>query len=107
MIELITLAEKGEKVRDWRQFQDIWSRVADDVFEKEFCEENNLKIRGNFLNALNTYRLYQQELTELWLKMMNMPARSEIDEMHKSIYELRKEVKALKKALAKYESSTQ
>lgn len=107
MIELITLAEKGEKVRDWRQFQDIWSRVADDVFEKEFCEENNLKIRGNFLNALNTYRLYQQELTELWLKMMNMPARSEIDEMHKSIYELRKEVKALKKALAKYESSSQ
>lgn len=104
MRELITLAEKGEKVRDWRQFQDIWSRVSDEVFEQKFCDENNLKIRGNFLNALNTYRLYQQELTELWLKMMNMPLRSEVDEMHKSIYELRKEVKALKKALAKYES---
>lgn len=104
MRELITLAEKGEKVRDWRQFQDIWSRVADEVFEQKFCDENNLKIRGNFLNALNTYRLYQQELTELWLKMMNMPLRSEVDEMHKSIYELRKEVKSLKKALAKYES---
>jgi polyhydroxyalkanoate synthase subunit PhaE len=33
-----------------------------------------------------------------------MPVRSEVDEMHKNIYELRKEVKTLKKSLAKYEA---
>jgi class III poly(R)-hydroxyalkanoic acid synthase PhaE subunit len=106
MRELVSLAEKGKKVDDWREFQQIWSRVADDVFAAEFCDEHNLKVRGKFLNALNTYRIYQQELMELSLKMMNMPVRSEVDEMHKSIHELRKEVKALKKALAKYEFQT-
>ncbi len=104
MWELVSLAEKGEKVEDWRQFYQFWSRVADGVFEEEFCSEDNLKIRGKFLNALNTYRLHQQELMEMWMKMMNMPLRSEVDEVHKNIYELRKEVKALKKALAKYEA---
>ncbi len=107
MWELVSLAEKGEKVEDWRQFYQFWSRIADGVFEEEFCSEDNLKIRGKFLNALNTYRLHQQELMEMWMKMMNMPLRSEVDEVHKNIYELRKEVKALKKALAKYEAEGQ
>jgi class III poly(R)-hydroxyalkanoic acid synthase PhaE subunit len=105
MKELVSLAEKGKKIENWRQFQDLWSQVADDVFAQEFCSEDNLKIRGKFLNALNKYRLYQQELTESWLRMMNMPLRSEVDEMHKNIYELRKEVKTLKKALVKYEKA--
>jgi class III poly(R)-hydroxyalkanoic acid synthase PhaE subunit len=107
MRELISLAEKGEKVKDWRQFQELWGRTADDVFEKAFCTEENLKVRGRFLNALNSYRLDQQELMEVWMKTMNMPLRSEVDEVHKSIYELRKEVKNLKKTLAKYEAQAQ
>lgn len=96
MGELVSLAEKGEKVQDWRQFQQLWSRVADEVFEEEFRSEDNLKIRGKFLNALNTYRLQQQDLMELWLKSINLPSRGEVDEVHKNIYELRKEVKTLK-----------
>lgn len=105
MRELVTLAEKGKKVDDWREFQQLWSQVSDRVFAEAFCDEDNLKVRGKFLNALNTYRLHQQDLLELWLKAMNIPLRSEIDEVHKNIYELRKEVKRLKQELAKYEKN--
>jgi class III poly(R)-hydroxyalkanoic acid synthase PhaE subunit len=104
---LISRAETGETVKDWQQLQQLWSLCADNVFEKAFCVEVNLKVRGRFLNALNHYKLCQQELMELWMKTMNMPLRSEIDEVHKSIYELRKEVKSLKKTLAQYEAQSQ
>lgn len=104
MKKLVTLAEQGKPVKDWREFQTIWSQVADDVFALAFSEENNLKIRGKFLNSLNAYRIQQQQLMELYLKLMNLPVRSEVDEIHKSIYELRKEVKSLRKIVAKYES---
>ncbi len=107
MRELITRAEKGETVKDWRQFQQLWGQVADSVFEKAFCNEENLKIRGRFLNSLNTYRIQQQALMDVWMKAMNMPLRSEIDEVHKTIYELRKEVKSLKKTIAHYEAQAQ
>lgn len=106
MRQLITRAEKGEPVKDWREFQQLWGQVADDVFERAFCSEGNLKVRGRFLNALNTYRLRQQELVELSLKLMNLPSRGEIDEVHKTIYELRKEVKSLQKKLAQYEAKS-
>jgi polyhydroxyalkanoate synthase subunit PhaE len=107
MQELVLLTKKGEKVDDWRQFQQLWSRIADRVFEEEFRKEDNLKIRGTFLNALNTYKPHQQELVELWLKTLNMPVRSEVDEVHKNIYELRKESKTLNKKLAHYEAIAQ
>ncbi len=99
MEKLVTMASNGEMVTDWKDFQRIWTSVADAEFEKAFCKEKNLKIRGQFLNALNLYRIQQQELQEIWMQGMNMPSRGEIDEMHKTIYELRKEVKSLKKAL--------
>jgi polyhydroxyalkanoate synthase subunit PhaE len=100
MKKLVTLAEKGQKVENWRDFQGLWSQVADDVFAEAFKSEDNLKLRGNFINALNAYRVYQQELMELNMKMLNAPIRSEVDEIHQSIYELKKEIKALKKQLS-------
>ena len=97
LLELVSLAKKGEKIETWQQFQPLWSCTADRVFKETFCDEDNLKIRGKFLNALNTFKLHQQELMELWLKSINLPTRREVDEVHKNIYELRKEIKTLKK----------
>jgi polyhydroxyalkanoate synthesis regulator phasin len=45
------------------------------------------------------YRLYQQQLMEVFLKRYDLPTRSQVDEIHRSIYELHKEIKSLKKAL--------
>lgn len=104
MRKLILRSQKGEKIEDWRQFQKIWGYIADGVFEREFCSEDNLKIRGKFLNAVNTYNIHQQELMELWMKWLNVPVRSEVDEIHKNIYELRKEMKTLKKARSQFEA---
>lgn len=100
MQELNSLAAKGETIKDWQQFEQLWGRIVDQVFEQAFCLEDNLKVRGKLLNAMNHYKLQQQELLESWMNLMNLPTRSEIDEIHQSIYELRKEVKRLKSSSA-------
>lgn len=107
MEKLVTLAQAGKPIKTWREFQTQWAIAADDVFEKAFCEEENLKIRGRFINALNRYRVQQQGLIEEWLKTFDLPTRSEVDEIHQTVYQLRKEVKALKKHLAQHETPTE
>lgn len=99
MKTLVEKAEAGEMVTDWKQFQTLWSQVSDEVFEKAFCDDKNLKIRGRFLNSLNRYRLEQQALSEVILKNLNLPTRQEVDEIHETIYHLRKEVKQLRAQL--------
>jgi class III poly(R)-hydroxyalkanoic acid synthase PhaE subunit len=98
--ELASSEAKGKTVQNWQQFLQVWSSVFDRVFAQTFRSEDALAVQGNFLNSAMTYRLCQQQLMEVFLKMYNLPTRSEIDEVHHSIYELRKEVKSLKKALA-------
>lgn len=98
--ELISRSERGEAVTEGTQLQQVWSGIVDKIYEKTFCAEANLKVRGQFLNAINHYKLCQQDLLELWMQKINLPIRSEVDEIHQAIYDLRKEVKSLKKKLA-------
>jgi class III poly(R)-hydroxyalkanoic acid synthase PhaE subunit len=100
MRELASSEQKGEMVQNWQQFLQVWSSVFDRVFAQTFRSEDALEIQGKFLNSAMTYRLHQQQLMEVFLKMNDLPSRSEVDEIHRSIYELRKEIKSLKKSLA-------
>ena len=100
MRELVSSEEKGETLQNWRQSLQVWSRVFDRVFAQTFRSEDALQNKGKFLNAAITYKLHQQQLIEVFLKMNDLPTRSEVDEIHRSIYELRKEIKTLKKFLA-------
>ena len=104
MAKLVERTQQDQPIKTWREFQEVWAIAADQVFEDAFREEKNLKIRGRFINALNRYRIQQQALLEEWLKTFNLPTRSEVDEIHQTLYQLRKEVKQLKKRLAAYET---
>jgi len=97
--ELIALTSRGEPLTDWMQMQQIWSQTADRIFEQAMGSNEALCARGQFLNAMNRYKLRQQEVIELYLNAMNLPTRGEVDDIHHTLYELRKEVKRLKKAL--------
>ncbi|HIK10658.1 MAG TPA: class III poly(R)-hydroxyalkanoic acid synthase subunit PhaE [Oscillatoriaceae cyanobacterium M33_DOE_052] len=100
MQELASSEQKGKKIQSWQQLVSTWSNIADRVFAEAFRSDEALRIQGKFLNSLMAYKIHQRELMEILLKMNDVPIRSEVDEVHQSIYELRKEVKALKKSLA-------
>ena len=104
MWELAASEGKSRTIQNWRQFLQVWSSLFDRVFAETFRSQNTVEIQGKFLNAALTYRLHQQQLMEVFLKMNDLPTRSEVDEVHRSIYEMRKEIKSLKKAVAESQS---
>lgn len=98
--DLISLAEKGEKVEVLRDFVLLWTRGAERVFTEAFQTERYVLAQGKMLNAAMAYRVHERGIIEVFLELYDLPTRSELDETHRRIYELRKEVKALKKAMA-------
>ena len=104
MRELAASEEKSRTIQNWRQILQVWSSLFDRVFAETFRSQDTVEIQGKFLNAALTYRLHQQQLMEVFLKMNDLPTRSEVDEVHRSIYEMRKEIKSLKKAVAESQS---
>ena len=51
------------------------------------------------VNAAMVYRKHERTIVETFLKMTDIPARSELDEAFKAIYELSREVRELRRAL--------
>lgn len=109
MRNLIAKTEKGETVQSLRQLLFQWIDIIDQVFAKAFRSDDYIRLQGHLLNTAMTYRVRERAIVESFLKTSHVPYRSEMDEAHRRIYHLRKEVKELKKALhaIKAELSTQ
>lgn len=99
MRKLVSSPENSE-IENWQQLLQVWSSTFDQVFAQTFGLEDALQVRGKFLNTAINFRKQQQKLMEVLLNWNDLPTRREVDEIHRNIYELRKEMKILKKAFA-------
>ncbi|MBN2044694.1 MAG: class III poly(R)-hydroxyalkanoic acid synthase subunit PhaE [Anaerolineales bacterium] len=104
--DLITLAEKDQKIETLRDFVLLWTRGAEQVFTEGFQTERYVLAQGQMLNAAMAYRVHERQIIEVFLNLYDLPTRSELDETHRRIYQLRKEVKALKKTISELKSGT-
>ncbi|MBX3014312.1 MAG: hypothetical protein KF832_22505 [Caldilineaceae bacterium] len=100
MQKLMTMAQAGESFRDQRHLLRLWIEVADEIFLARFHSDDYAKVQSAYINSSMAWRRHQQTLMELWLRAQDLPTRGDLEEAHRQIYELRKEVKGLKKAMA-------
>jgi len=100
MQKLVTMAQKGETITDQRHLLRIWVEVADEIFVDLFHSDAYAKTQSAYVNSNMALRRQQRELLEVWLRNHDLPTRTDLEEAHHQIYQLRKEMKALKKAVA-------
>jgi class III poly(R)-hydroxyalkanoic acid synthase PhaE subunit len=97
--DMMKRAEQGQPVESIRDLVKMWTGAADKSFAQVATSEKYAEVQGRFLSSYMDYRIKEQQIVEEFLRYSYVPTRSEMDEAHRNVYELRKEVKALKKAL--------
>jgi myosin heavy subunit len=105
--KLISLSESGEAITSLAELGAVWTDVAETAFGEVFGTEKYILAQGNYLNSSMALRVEQRKVLEMVLNQFDMPTRTEIDQAHKTNHQLRKEVKALKKAMAGVEKAEQ
>ncbi|MBF0344384.1 MAG: hypothetical protein HQL06_09165 [Nitrospirae bacterium] len=102
-----TVAEKikaGETVKSYNDFYKIWSEINENEYFSLFNTEEFSKIQGQLLDSALEFRKYNHKLIELYLADLPIPTRTEMDDVYKTIYDLKRKVRSLeKKAEAKNE----
>lgn len=91
-------AEAGEPLDSARAMMDLWVETANDVLLDTQRTESFLKTQRETLKASTELRLAQQEIGEFYGEMFGYPTRAELDDVHKTVTELRREVRALSRA---------
>lgn len=106
MEKLVVKAQEGKSVESLRELVDLWVEVADSKFFDLFHSDEFAALQGKYLNSSMALKRTQRELLEIWLRANDLPTRSDLDEAHRELYNLRKEVKALKKSLDQMAAAT-
>jgi hypothetical protein len=80
----------------YKEFYNIWIETYSETF-KEFSKSDHfVSDLGKFNSYLIDFQQYNREmLEENYLKPMNLPTKTEIDEINKELYFLKKKVKEM------------
>ena len=92
---------KGEPITSGRQMIDLWLATANKALLEMHRSGEFLEAQRKMTRSSTEYRLAEREIAEAFCEMHHIPTRTEMDEVQRTVTELRREIRALKKPPAK------
>jgi hypothetical protein len=79
----------------WRELTNRWLKIANDVLIETYRSDAFLEAQRRVLRTASDYRLKEQEIAHAFCEANHIPTRHEIDEMQRTVAELRRQVRTL------------
>jgi polyhydroxyalkanoate synthase subunit PhaE len=95
--KLVELAEKGELSDDTRAYYQMWVKVLEGHFMTLFQTPEYLETLARTVNALADFSAAKNAALEDMLGMLPVARRSEMDDMARDLYEMKKRLRKLEK----------
>jgi polyhydroxyalkanoate synthase subunit PhaE len=99
--QLGELADTDKKIESPRELLTLWVETANEVMLETQRSDAFLNTQRDVMKASTELRLAQQEVAEFYSEMFGYPTRAELDDVHKTVTELRRELRALKRQVNK------
>jgi class III poly(R)-hydroxyalkanoic acid synthase PhaE subunit len=96
--DLNEAADRKEVLGSWREVLALWVDTANSALLETQRSERYLTSQREILKASTDLRLAQQEMAAFYSEMFGYPTREEIDEVHRVVTELRRELRKLQRA---------
>jgi polyhydroxyalkanoate synthase subunit PhaE len=93
------LAAKGEAPATQRAALDLWVETANRALLEMQRSEQYLGSQGQILKASTELRLAQREVVEYYARNFGFPTRTELDDVHRTVTEMRRELRATRREL--------
>jgi class III poly(R)-hydroxyalkanoic acid synthase PhaE subunit len=90
-------ADRKETLGSWREVLALWVETANTALLETQRSEAYLESQREILKASTELRLAQQEVAAFYSEMFGYPSRAELDDVHRTVTELRRELRALQR----------
>ena len=91
--------EAGVSLTTFRDFYKVWYTVTEAAYEKLLATEEFAKVFDDFSDKYAQYMIAQNKVYERMLASLPIPTDTDMKALYKTVYDLRKEVRDLKRAL--------
>lgn len=82
-----------------RKMIDMWTTIANEELMTLHRSEEFLTAQRSVIRASMQYRLNEKEVAEVICEALHIPTRDEVDDLHKTVTDLRRELRQTKTAL--------
>lgn len=91
------MVEKGSLPSDSEKYYQMWIKILEGHFMKLFQSPEYIQILAKTMASLSEFSVAKDAVFEDALKVLPIPNRSEIDDLEREIYELKKRLRILEK----------
>lgn len=88
---------KGPPIPSGRAMLDLWLEVANGALVEMHRSDKFLEAQRRMTRSSTEYRLAEREIAEAFCEMHHIPTRTEMDEVQRTVTELRRELRAVKR----------
>jgi hypothetical protein len=89
---------QGAPIESGRAMLDLWLENANAALVEMHRSREFLEAQRRVTRSSTEYRLAEREIAEAFCEMHHIPTRTEMDEMQRTVTELRRELRAAKRA---------
>lgn len=92
---------KGKEAtpENFREFYRVWWTINEDVYYQMFQSEEFTKLLGEVLRQGLLFKKQLDDFSDQIIKFTNLPTKQDMDEIYRTIYDLRKEVRWQRRAI--------
>ena len=103
MLKVITdyseMLKEEKQPKTMEEFNKYWAREIDKSFDKIYLTDDFSKLISTVVDSTMELKKESDKLMEEYMAILPIPKKSDMDSLHKTIYNLKKEVRTLKKEL--------
>jgi len=81
----------------WRGMADQWVSIANETFIELYRSESFIEAQRKMLRSASDYRLQERDIAEAWCDAFHIPTRKEMDEMQRTVSELKRQLRAVRR----------
>lgn len=93
------MLKTGNQPKTFEEFYNYWKTTLSNNFDQLFYSDEFSKFLGNFVDSLMILKIDIDKVLEDSLKNLPIPTKTDMDSLYKTVYELKKEVRTLKRKL--------
>ena len=90
---------KAAPIKSGREMLDAWLEVANASLLEMHRSKEFLEAQRRMTRSSTEYRLAEREIAEAFCEMHHIPTRTEMDEIQKSMVELRRELRSMRRSV--------
>jgi len=97
MEDYASMQAEGTHPKTFDEFYKYWAKTITAAYEKVLLSDNLSTLSGDMVNAMSQFKMEYDKLCTFYLKHIPVAKQSDLDDLHKAVSELKKELRALKK----------